>query len=91
MDVNHEESEVLKSKLPLSNLASIDSVHVVSYIQQSQDKTATALHLAQHYRTVAENVRSESLKRQKEAEEKVEIVRNFWRNKICDWFWENPS
>ena len=29
-DVNHEESEVLKSKLPLSNLASIDSVHARS-------------------------------------------------------------
>ena len=59
-------------------------MHVVSYIQQSQDKTAKALHLAQHYRTVAENVRSESLKRQKEAEGKVEIVRNFWRNKIYE-------
>lgn len=79
-DADHEKSQALRSKLPLSNLTGVESVCVISYIQESQDKATKALRLAQYYRNIAENMRSEKLKQS----ETVKLVRNFWRNKIYE-------
>lgn len=81
-DADHEKSQALRSKLPLFNLTGVESVCVISYIQESQDKATKALRLAQYYRNIAENMRSEKLKKQSETEVKVKLVRNFWRNKM---------
>lgn len=78
----HETSQEITSKLPLSKLSKIDSVCVIRYIQSVEDKTAQAVHLAKHYRDVAETMRSESIKNQFAMEKKVEVIRGFWRNKI---------
>ena len=50
-------------KLPLSSLSGVESVRVVSYIQNIQEKATKAICLAQHYRNVAENIGSETKKR----------------------------
>lgn len=79
---DHETSNEIKSKLLLSNLSGIDSVCVVAYVQNVEDKAAKALRLAQHYRNLAERIRSENIKQQFAMEKKVELVRGFWRNQI---------
>lgn len=43
-----------------------------------------ALALARQYRNLAEKGRSKSRQQKHELEEKVELVRNFWRNKIIE-------
>lgn len=80
---SHESSKEIKEKLPiLSDLSGVDSVSVISYIQSIEDKEAKALHLAKHYRDLAERMRNESLKKQFAMEEKFQLIRGFWRNQI---------
>lgn len=79
-DNSHEKYQEIQSKLPLSSLSGVESVRVVSYIQNIQEKATEAIRLAQHYRNVAENIRGEKLKKEIEMETRVASVRNFWRN-----------
>ncbi|SMN01767.1 hypothetical protein SPONN_26 [uncultured Candidatus Thioglobus sp.] len=81
-DNDHETSEEIKTQLPISDLSGIDSVCVVDYIQNVEAREAKALRLAKHYRDLAESIRSKSIKKQFAMEEKVELVRSFWRNEI---------
>ena len=43
----------------------------MSYIQKVQDDASRALQLVKHYRDIADRM-----------EEKIELVRDFWRNEI---------
>ena len=78
----HETFQEIKAKLPLSNLSGVDSLCVITYIQDLEEKTSEALHKAKHYRDLAEKLRGECLNNQYIMEKKVEQVRSFWRNSI---------
>lgn len=43
-----------------------------------------ALSLAQHYRNVAEEKQSEKRALKSELEQQIEVVRDFWRNKVVE-------
>lgn len=81
-DRKHESAQEITSKLPLSGLSNVNSVDVVSYIQRTQDKTTNALHLARCYRDLAERLKKEKYETEQKMNDKVEVVRNFWRNNI---------
>ncbi len=47
-------------------------------------KTKKALEEAQFYRDLAERIRTEKRLAISELNSKVELVRSFWRNKVCE-------
>lgn len=81
-DEKHESAKKILSKLSVSTLSGVDSVSVVSYIQNMQEKNRDALCLAQHYRDMAERFKKEKLEATQKINAEVEVVRNFWRNNI---------
>lgn len=44
----------------------------------------SALNLAQHYRDVAETIQKEKRDLKKEMEDKIELVKSFWRDKVVE-------
>lgn len=53
-------------------------------IQLEREKTKEALEQVQHYRNLAEQLRSEKRDVVCSMNTKVEVVRDFWRNKILE-------
>lgn len=78
----HESADEILSKLSVASLSGVDSVNVVSFIQNIQEETGKALCLAKHYRDVAETVKKRQLQEKEKVNDEVEVVRKFWRNNI---------
>ncbi len=53
-------------------------------IRKVRNERNDALCLAQHYRDIAEKTRKEKRDLKNKLENEIEIVRNFWRNKIVE-------
>ena len=65
-------------------LNGLDRVDFLSSIQKEQEKTRKALQQVKHYRDLAEKLRKEKRTAIHNLNEKIELVRDFWRNKICE-------
>lgn len=62
-------------------------VHNAEYREQisaARQERNQALKTARHYRDIAETIQKEKRELQYKLEEEVELVRNFWRNKIIE-------
>lgn len=81
---SHESAEEIKSKIPIASLSGVESVSVVSYVQEAQKKTVDALHLAQYYRDLAEKMQDQKIENEETMKRKVKRMRNFWRNNILE-------
>lgn len=53
-------------------------------IESARQERDNALMIARQYRNIAEECRTEKRKLKHDLEEKVETVRNFWRNKVVE-------
>lgn len=62
----------------------IDRVNLVSSIQLEQEKTRKALEQVRYYRNLAEKLRKEKRNTVLVLNDKIELVRDFWRNKILE-------
>jgi hypothetical protein len=74
----HESAKEILAKLSVSTLSGVDSVSVVSYIQE---KTTDAFLLARHYRDIAEKVRIEHIEATQKMNNELQVVESFWRKK----------
>ena len=73
--------ESVKLSIPPS-ITGVDRVAVVSALRMEQQKTAKACREARCYRNLSEQMRKENHKLAGSFNEKLELVRNFWRNNI---------
>ncbi len=74
-------------KLPdhiLKDVSGVDRLAVSSFIHQEREITKKALEKAQFYRDLAERIQTEKREKVHELNDKIELVRNFCRNKICE-------
>ena len=58
--------------------------NVKKNLRKARYESNQALSLAQHYRNVAEERQSEKRNLKSELEQQVEVVRDFWRNKVIE-------
>lgn len=66
------------------HVTGIDRVAVSSALLKEKEKTKQAVEKAQFYRDLAERIRAEKREKVYELNNKVELVRNYWRNKLCE-------
>lgn len=67
--------------LPVA-IKGVDRVAVVSAVQVEREKTRKALLEARHYRNLSERLRKEKCELASSMNEKVELIRDFWRNNV---------
>ena len=78
---------VINTSKDTEQLAGVDRVYFSSSIQLEREKTRKALEpleQVKHYRNLAERLRSEKRDVVCSMNKKVEVVRDFWRNKILE-------
>jgi len=72
-------SECVCSCLPEN---SVHAIHCKQQVQSARQERDQALSLARHCRDLAEASQAEKRTLKSELEGKIELVRNFWRNKV---------
>ena len=60
------------------------AAHCEQQLQNARQEKDNALQLARWYRDIAEKCQTEKRRMKHKMEEKLEIVRNFWRNKVVE-------
>ena len=60
------------------------SVHCDKLIQEARTERDQALLMARQYRDAAESTRAEKRELQFTLEKRIEVVRDFWRNKVVE-------
>lgn len=76
----HDEEEKLK-KLKITGIQRVGVQRIINSLKQEKAK---ALHHARVYRNVAEKLKSRHRKEMANMSNKVEIVRDFWRNQLAE-------
>lgn len=64
--------------------ATVRAVQCREELHAARRERNRALSLARHYRNIAEACQTEKREMKSKLEERVELVRNFWRNKIIE-------
>ncbi len=64
------------------NVTGMERVTIASCIQLEREKTKKALQDAQFFRNVAERLKTEKRELASKMSDKVELVRDFWRNTV---------
>ena len=62
----------------------IKASHCKQQLESTRQERDTALLLARHYRDLAEASHTERRQEKHKLEEKIEVVRNFWRNQVVE-------
>lgn len=75
------ETSAVELAIPKS-ITGVDHVAVVSALKIEQQKTVRAHREAQCYRNLSEQMRKENRELARSFNEKLELVRDFWRNNI---------
>ena len=69
---------------PLCSCTNLIATRCKQQLESARRNRDNALILARQYRNIAEECQAEKRKIKHELEEKVELVRNFWRNKVVE-------
>ena len=66
------------------HITGIDRVAITSAIQEERQRTKKALERARFYRDLAERIKAKKREEVNELNHKIELVRNYWRNKVYE-------
>ena len=77
-----EEANISTINLPQLNVTGIDRIAVVRHIESANEEKRKAQQAALCYRNMAERLQKEKRELETTLNEKVELVRDFWRNNI---------
>ena len=69
---------------PMCSCSDVKATLCNQKLEAARREKDNALLLARQYRDLAENCRTEKRMQKQKLEEKIELVRNFWRNKVVE-------
>lgn len=69
---------------PMCSCSDVKATLCNQKLEAARREKDNALLLARQYRDLAEKCRTEKRMQKQELEEKIELVRNFWRNKVVE-------